>query len=198
MWCFLKTSTLIFWFEWDRHRKCKLSMHECMYVTITLFWIIHNYHNPTSYRYTQISHKIEWNQCRNKHIPIAGTTEHLRQCPRYVTQAFDNTHQTNHWHSIERQQHKIGVPWAQIPFRVVYEFKPLAETAFRHMFNDWNRIRKLSQSETKEILALYSAGLKPKLQKLLKLHSIGKGHKTANNGKSQTVLSVTRPKSTTN
>ena len=44
---------------------------------------------------------------------------------------------------------------AQIPFRVVYDFKPLPESSFRHMFHDGNRIRRLDEKETKEILTLY-------------------------------------------
>merc|ERR1712154_144571 len=60
---------------------------------------------------------------------------------------------------------------AQIPFRVVYEFKPLPEATFRHMFHDGNRIRKLSEEETKEILTLYKNTLKPKQRKKIKLYS---------------------------
>merc|ERR1712048_64641 len=59
---------------------------------------------------------------------------------------------------------------AQIPFRCVYEFKPLPETQFRHMFNDGNRIRKLSQTETKQILTMYKQTLKPKLQSKFKFY----------------------------
>eukprot|EP01084_Bolivina_argentea_P116556 207081_1 len=59
---------------------------------------------------------------------------------------------------------------AQIPFRVVYEFKPLPESSFRHMFHDGNRIRKLDESETKEILNLYRDSLKPKLKSKFRLN----------------------------
>jgi len=44
---------------------------------------------------------------------------------------------------------------AQIPFKIIREFKPLPESAFRHMFQDGNRIRKLSAQETKQILYLF-------------------------------------------
>ena len=69
------------------------------------------------------------------------------------------------------KQHARFSPFpAQIPFRVVYEFKPLPEASFRHMFHDGNRIRKLDEKETKEILTLYRNSLKPKLQTKFKLH----------------------------
>ena len=44
---------------------------------------------------------------------------------------------------------------AQIPFVPVFEFNPLPEQAFRHMFSDGNRIRKLDLDQVSEILRLF-------------------------------------------
>jgi len=60
---------------------------------------------------------------------------------------------------------------AQIPFVPVFEFNPLPEQAFRHMFSDGNRIRKLDLDQVSEILRLF-----------IQHHTKRVGKKKASNG----------------
>jgi len=46
---------------------------------------------------------------------------------------------------------------AQVPFKNVYEFRPLQESVFRHMFDDGNRIRKLDGQQVADIINLFKA-----------------------------------------
>jgi len=52
---------------------------------------------------------------------------------------------------------------AQVQFKIAYEFDPLPESAFRHLFSDANRICKLDSQQVKDLITIFHEKSKNKI-----------------------------------